>query len=322
MPVMILRWSLRIFPYIVMLVALSLLYSELSGLRWDELTHTLSRYEGAQLVLAGILLALNYVIWSGYDWVSLRQLNHPVSYVQIFRTCAVAFPVTNLVGYSLITGLGIRAKYYTPYGMNLSRVAQIILFNVESWWAGFLFVLGASIIHVPVGGGFFKLSAFSTRLAGIAALSLVAVYLMACWRAHGRVVRIWRSQINLPDLLQGSMKLLVASADNIVVALTLFVLLPPGHGLSFAQFAPVYFAAQLAGMISMVPSGLGVLEGVLLLLLRPYASDASVMASLILFRLVHFMVPVLLALVSELAVRARHATSRSTGNFKTSTNQP
>ncbi len=300
---------LKYIPYLILVLALGLLYRELNHLRWDQLAHTLTSYSSTQVLFALSLLTLNYTVWSLYDWVSLRQLGLSIPYVQIFRTCAIAFPITNLVGYSLITGLAIRIKCYKPYGVSLGQVTQLIFFNVESWWAGFFFVCGAAIVHSPIQGRLFELSARGSRYAGIALLSGVALYLFTCWRAGGRIIRLRATQIFLPDLMSGSMKVLVAALDNIIVMLTMYAVLPGPHTIPVERFAAFFFAAQLVALLSFVPAGLGVMEGVMLFLLRPYASDAEILASLVMFRLIHFLLPVSTAVVIELIpkllVRAR-----------------
>ena len=45
-----------------------------------------------------------------------------------------------------------------------------------------------------------------------------------------------------------------------LASLVLFVLLAPGTAMSYPEFLAVYLLAQLAGLVSQVPGGLGVFE--------------------------------------------------------------
>lgn len=290
---------LRIVPYVILIAALALLLRELMSLRWSDIARSLEGYTWDRYAYALALLALNYFVWSGYDWVSLRQLEIHVPYVQIFRTCAVAFPITNLVGYSLITGFAIRVKKYSPYGVSLSRITQLILFNVESWWAGFLFMCGAALIHSPLRTKFFGLGMSATRLAGIGILATVLLYLILCARAEGKVIRVMKANVHLPDLLSGHMKVLVGLVDNVIVALTLYIFLPQVQDISFAKFLAYFSAANLVAIVSLVPGGLGVMEGAVLLLFRRYATSAELLTAMVMFRIFHFLIPVAIALALE-----------------------
>jgi len=57
---------------------------------------------------------------------------------------------------------------------------------------------------------------------------------------------------------------------------------------------------NLVALLSFVPGGLGVLEGVLLYLFRPFAGDAQILASMVLFRVFHYLLPVFFAMLLEL----------------------
>ena len=54
----------------------------------------------------------------------------------------------------------------------------------------------------------------------------------------------------------------------------LYVLLPPSQ-LSFAVFLGAFLSAVLIGLVSHVPGGMGVFEGVMVVLLRPYLASAD-----------------------------------------------
>jgi uncharacterized membrane protein YbhN (UPF0104 family) len=76
----------------------------------------------------------------------------------------------------------------------------------------------------------------------------------------------------------------------------LFLLLPDSAGLGYLPFLAVYLASVLAGVLSHVPAGLGVLESVMLLLL-PDVPPEQLLAAVLMYRVFYEIVPVLLALV-------------------------
>ncbi len=298
------RWVWRLLPFLILALAVGLLYRELEGLRWQDLVITLKSYSPLRILGAFGLLSSHYFIWAAYDWISLRQLEYRVPYVQIFRTTSVAFPISNLVGYSLITGFATRATRYLQMNLTYSHVTQLILFNLESWWMGFFYLTGISLTISPITTQQFNLTFESSRLLGIGLLAFVFFYWVLCWLAQGRTVRFFRTRIFLPDFKSGLMKVHIAALDIFVMMLTLYVLMPGAEALSPLHFAAIFCGAQLAGVLSFVPAGLGVLEAVLLLLLKPYATAPQIVTGLILYRIVHFLVPVAIAVPLELFNRA------------------
>ena len=92
--------------------------------------------------------------------------------------------------------------------------------------------------------------------------------------------------------------------------LTLWVLLPP-VGLGFFAFAGLFTAASIAGVISHVPAGLGVFEAVLLVALPEGAHAPGVAAALIAYRLIYYLLPLLLAACAVRGAPGAGAAARS-----------
>src|SRR5438105_13263645 len=91
-------------------------------------------------------------------------------------------------------------------------------------------------------------------------------------------------------------QLLVAVVDWVAAGAVLYVLLPPGYHLSFLPVLAVLLRAQFAGILSHVPGGLGVFEAIVVLLLRPYVPAASIVGSLLAYRAIYYLMPLVIAL--------------------------
>jgi hypothetical protein len=94
------------------------------------------------------------------------------------------------------------------------------------------------------------------------------------------------------------------------VAATLHALLPPGLNVRYLTVAAVYVLGNLASIVSHVPGGIGVVEALVLYLLP----HPAVVAALVAFRVVYFLVPfvfgILLLAAYELILRRRAASPR------------
>nr|WP_217523130.1 lysylphosphatidylglycerol synthase domain-containing protein [Pleurocapsa sp. PCC 7327] len=67
--------------------------------------------------------------------------------------------------------------------------------------------------------------------------------------------------------------------------------MPTATPLSYPEFFGIYLLAQIAGIISNVPGGLGVFETVMLLLLSPPVSSASLLGALLAYRGIYYFLP-------------------------------
>jgi uncharacterized membrane protein YbhN (UPF0104 family) len=83
--------------------------------------------------------------------------------------------------------------------------------------------------------------------------------------------------------------------DLCCAAGALFVILPHGHGLDFISFCAAYVLACLLGIASHMPGGIGAFEATMLNAV-PAPSAEALLASLLLFRIIYYVGPFILAL--------------------------
>jgi phosphatidylglycerol lysyltransferase len=98
----------------------------------------------------------------------------------------------------------------------------------------------------------------------------------------------------------------VSVVDIVASAAVMWFLLPDG-AIGFPAFVGFYAAAMVLGVISHVPGGLGVFEAVMLLALKGTVPSDQLAGALVLYRLIYYVLPLLLAMV----VLAVHELRRS-----------
>jgi uncharacterized membrane protein YbhN (UPF0104 family) len=129
---------------------------------------------------------------------------------------------------------------------------------------------------------------------GSAAVSALLAYLV--WVARGqRRLRIQGLKLELPGLGLTLSQIVLGLADLCSAAAVLYFLLPADHGTDFLSFAATYVLACLLGIASNVPGGIGAFEATMLNSVRAPSPEA-LLASLLLFRVVYYLVPFVLAL--------------------------
>jgi phosphatidylglycerol lysyltransferase len=131
---------------------------------------------------------------------------------------------------------------------------------------------------------------FSLRPVGALNLLLVAGY--AAWSiVRRRPVHLFGRRLPVPRPELVATQLLVAGLDWAFAGAALYVLLPAVHGLGYLPFLGIFLIAQFAGLVSHIPGGLGVVESIMVLLLKPHMAASAVLGALIAYRGVYYLLP-------------------------------
>jgi phosphatidylglycerol lysyltransferase len=107
--------------------------------------------------------------------------------------------------------------------------------------------------------------------------------------------------------------------DIVVASGTLWVLLP-ASGVDFPAFVVIYTAALSLGVLSHMPSGIGVFDAAVLYAVGAQGSPSAVAAALVTYRTIYFLLPFTLAAVLLAASELRRLLRRrsaSGGNRRT-----
>ena len=104
---------------------------------------------------------------------------------------------------------------------------------------------------------------------------------------------------------------MVSGLDWLVAAAVLYVLFP-SEPFSYLNFLGIYILGQMAGLISHVPGGLGVFETVMIYFLSPTLPAPQILASLVVYRVIYYLLPLVAASfllgVNELRLRRKEIT--------------
>ena len=118
----------------------------------SEIWHSIATIPRGAVALAVLLTAVNYWILTGYDTLALRYVRHPLSYPRSALVGAIAYAISNNIGFTFLSGGAIRYRFYRRWGVSAGAIAQVILFCNLSFWMGFLSVGGCLFTLEPVTG--------------------------------------------------------------------------------------------------------------------------------------------------------------------------
>lgn len=279
------------------LVSFGIIHHELVSHNYHDIAIQIWAFPFPRLVLATGLTILNYLLLTLYDGLAVRFIGKRLQAWKMMVTSFIAYVFSYNVGLSVFGGTAIRYRMYSGFGFSARDVAKIVGFNVLTLWSGFFALAGAVFVFQPLAiHTHFALPFSTVRPLGYVFLLLVASYL--AWSFVGK--KTWtfgKWTVALPRKEYAVAQVLISSADWALAGGILFVLMPPDFPLSFFGFLAVFLLAQLTGLASHVPGGLGVFEGVVLLFLSPAVPAPKILAALLAFRTIYYFLPLLLAMV-------------------------
>lgn len=299
-----------IFGLILFGWALWVLYHELRVYHYHDIIRNVRSLPAARLLVALGLAFLDYLVLTGYDRLAFKYLQHPLAYKKIALTSFIGYAFSHNIGLTFLTGGSVRYRFYTAWGLSPMEIAKVVLFCGLTFWLGFFLIGGFAFWLQPLAlPERLALPFHSLRWLGWLFLAAIALYLALCL-IRNQKLRIRKVEFSLPGPGIALGQLAVSALDWLLVAGVLFTLLPKSGVLGFSTFLAVFLLAQIAGLVSQIPGGLGVFETVMLLLLEPYYPASAILGTLLVFRGVYYLLPlggaILLLGSHEFLIRREH----------------
>jgi len=249
---------------------------------------------GDQIAMAFALSALSYLALTGYDGLALRHLHARVPYRLTALASFTSYSVSFTLGFPLVTGGAVRFWIYGPAGLSAGKVASLTIVAGVTFWLGMGLIIGVGFVGDATAiGAINHFNALANQSIGVLVLGALVAYLIWVRRMKRRGKPIFMNfRVPGPALTLGQMALGVV--DVCSAAGALYVLLPKGHGLGFLAFSTLYSFAAMLGIASHAPGGLGVFEATMIDGVG--GSSDQLLASLLLFRGIYYVVPFVLAM--------------------------
>lgn len=266
----------------------------LHGLVWEDVRASLAKVGPARICLSLLLSVLSYYVLTFYDQLALRIARVTVSWRRTALAAFVGYTFSHNLGAGIVTGGSARFRIYSAGGLKARHIAEVIGIAGVTFWSGVIAVTGGALAVAPHVISFIVPGVAPWLARGIG-LSILAGTVVAIALLPRRAeLQVWRIRIPLPTRRQAVAQVLLGAGDLLLASGTFFALLP---GVPLSSFPEVYLAysvAVIAVLLSHVPGGVGVFEAVLVATL-PAIPKPTLLAALILFRVVYYFLPLLVA---------------------------
>ncbi|UVK42783.1 bifunctional lysylphosphatidylglycerol flippase/synthetase MprF [Mesorhizobium sp. AR07] len=295
------KW-LRSYASIVLAVAMAAtalvtLHRMTSGVDLSDIRRQALMLSPHAIFLAILATVASFVALGLYDVVASRSIAPGrVAWPTAALSGMAGYAFSNLLGFHLLTGGAIRFRTYSRSGLDAGEIGQIVLLTWFAIWLAFAVVVSMALIFDPAGIPLMDLiHPAADRLLGVAILlCLVLAFIRA--RSHASAISLFGWTIPLPQRNMILLQLLIGTFDIAASAATLYVLLPTDVSIGPALFLTVYATALVVGAISHVPGGVGVFEATIIAGLG-LAGRADVLAALVVYRVIYYVLPFALAAV-------------------------
>src|SRR4029079_10916350 len=201
------------------------------------------------------------------------------------------------IGATVFTGGAIRFRIYSDYGLNAIDVAKICFLSGLTFWLGNTFVLGIGMAWHPwAASAMDQLPAALNRLIAFGTIAAILAYLG--WLMLGDERRElgqngWK--VVLPSAPLTLVQILIGVVDLSFCAMAMYLLMPANPPIDFLSLAVVFILATLLGFASHAPGSIGVFDAAMLVALPEFGRE-QLLATLLVFRLLYFVIPFGLAI--------------------------
>lgn len=296
-------WAKRVFSLVFFAVVGYLLITQARSVEWDKVFATIRQRPADGLLIAAALAAASYAIYSCFDLLGRYTTGHPLSVGQVMTVNFISYAFNLNMG-SLVGGFAFRYRLYSRLGLTADVVTRVVVLSVLTNWLGYLLLAGLVFclmpIDLPPG---WKLDNVGLRVLGAVLIAVSLGYILMCAFARRRTWTIRGREVTLPSLRLALLQLSMSSANWLIIATIVFVLLE--QKIAFPTVLSVLLVAAIAGVITHVPAGLGVLEAVFVALLSHQLPRSDLLAALLTYRAIYYLAPLVVASLVYLMVEAR-----------------
>jgi len=289
------------FAFFALVAAYSIRYAR--NVDWAEVWQNILATPRGVLLTAIGGVAASFAIYCSFDLLGRHYTGHRLPPFKVWQVNFISYAFNLNLG-SLVGSVAFRYRLYGRLGLELGTITRIMTLSILTNWLGYFLLGGAVFAIAPLElPPEWKLDSGGLRWLGFGMLAVGAAYLLACVFARERSVTLRGHELILPPPRMAALQVVMAVTNWAVMGFILFTLLQGKVG--YPAVLSVLLVAAVAGVITHVPAGLGVLEAVFIALLSHRVPEGQLLAALLTYRAIYYIAPLLLAAALYVVVEAR-----------------
>jgi uncharacterized membrane protein YbhN (UPF0104 family) len=301
------RLAWRAAPWLLAVVVMGCVVQLGRTLDWGKVWQVLTSQSPARLALALLLTMASHLLYASFDlvgrWLGRMRLSVP----RTLAVAAVSYAV-NLNFGALLGGFALRLRLYLRQGVRAAVAAKTIGHTIVTNWLGYSWVAGLALcVAPPTLPPGWPLASIGLRGLGVALVAGAVAWIAAsAWFGPRRIVARGH-EIELPGLTATLWEAAVGGGNWMLMGAVCWVVLQDHAG--YPAVLTGLLLAAVAGAVSHVPGGLGVMEAVFIAVLAGELPRAELLGALLTYRVIHNFVPLSWALAGYALLESSSRTS-------------
>jgi uncharacterized membrane protein YbhN (UPF0104 family) len=287
-------WIKRLLTIGFFILVAALLFTALKKIEWQEVKSALQAYQLKTLLLAGAVAAISLLVFSSYDLLARHFAQHDLPAHQVLPLAFVCCVFT--LNLAWIGGMASRFRLYSRLGLDAVTVTKIISANVITNWLGYIILAGTifsvGLLDLPDN---WKIGATALQIIGVVLLLIAASYFLACRFSKRREFHIFKQTFTLPTFKFALVQACLAALNWSLMGLIVYILLL--GKIPYPTVLGILLISSIAGVITHIPAGIGVIETVFITMLQHQLAKGTILAALIGYRAVYFLLPLAIATI-------------------------
>jgi uncharacterized membrane protein YbhN (UPF0104 family) len=290
---------------VVILVSAAVLWHLLRDIDVGAVWTALSALRQRDVAMASLFALCTYATLTCYDYFALRAIGATqVPYRVAAFAGATSYAIGHGIGAMVLASAAVRFRLYSGFGLRALDVAKICFISGLTFWLGNIASLGLAMTIMPqAASAVDQLPTWVNRGIGIVLLCGLAAYIVYVWGGRCLVGRNgW--QVKLPNGNMTLLQIAIGATDLGCCSLAMYFLMPDSPSVALGQVAVAVICGTLLGFASHSPGAIGALDAAILIAM-PQLDPAALVATLLVYRLLCFVIPFVVAVM---AMALREAT--------------
>lgn len=280
-----------------------LLFWLLRNVDWPTVVATLRSYSPLTLLAGVSITAASFMVFSSYDLLGKAYTGHKLPAKHVLPLAFVCYAFNLNLG-AWVGGVVLRYRLYSQLGLGVGTVTRILSLSLITNWLGYMLLAGTifslRLVPFPVN---WQIGTMGLQLIGFGLLAAAFVYLAACRFSKRRQWKWRHHEIIFPSLRLALMQAVLGAVNWSLMASLIYLLLP--EDVFYPNILGILLISSIAGAVTHIPAGLGVLEAVFIALLQHHVATTDVLAALIGYRAIYFLLPLTVACVVYLRLERK-----------------
>ncbi len=278
-------------------LAAYMLYRQLGKYSWHDIESALYSIPSYNLGMACLASIGGYIALSSYDYLALRYVKRKLAAWKWIFAGFIGFSVSNNAGHAIVSGGSIRYRLYTRWRFHGGEIVRMVTFSGFTYLVACFFLIIVGYIITPshaFGAG--SVSRLTTEIVTLCSVLGLGIYL-GLSAFYRKPLIIKGVVFEMPSFKMALAQVFIGAADILMASLVLYFSLLPFVDISFNTFIGVFIIAQVLGVFSQVPGGLGVFEGLFMYIIPGEHNQASLFGALIAYRVIYYLLPMVISAI-------------------------